>query len=50
MLPEEKINILLVDDYSENLLALEAILETPSYNLVKALSGTEALKCRAISF
>jgi len=45
MLPEEKINILLVDDYSENLLALEAILETPSYNLVKALSGTEALKC-----
>lgn len=45
MLPEEKINILLVDDHPENLLAIGAILETPSYNLVKALSGEEALKC-----
>lgn len=44
MLPEEKINILLVDDHPENLLAIGAILETPSYNLVKALSGEEALK------
>jgi signal transduction histidine kinase len=44
MLPEEKINILLVDDHPENLLSIGAILETPSYNLVKALSGEEALK------
>lgn len=44
MLPDEKINILLVDDHPENLLAIGAILETPSYNLVKALSGEEALK------
>ncbi len=45
MLTEEKINILLVDDHSENLLALGAILDEPSYNLVKAHSGEEALKC-----
>ena len=45
MLSEEKVNILLVDDYAENLLALGAILETSCYNLVKALSGESALKC-----
>lgn len=44
MLCEEKINILLVDDRPENLLALGAILETPNYNLVKSFSGAEALK------
>lgn len=45
MLSEEKVNILLVDDHQENLLALGAILEISSYNLVTALSGEEALKC-----
>ncbi|MED3793646.1 EAL domain-containing protein [Niallia alba] len=38
------INILLVDDRSENLLALEAIIEQKDYNLIKAHSGEEALK------
>jgi len=40
----EKINILLVDDRPENLLALEATLAAPDYNIVKALNGREALK------
>ncbi|WP_161974925.1 EAL domain-containing protein [Bacillus timonensis] len=40
----EKINILLVDDRPENLLALEAIIEKDNYNLIKAYSGEEALK------
>nr|WP_263323113.1 EAL domain-containing protein [Neobacillus sp. Marseille-Q6967] len=40
----EKINILLVDDRPENLLALEAIIENDDYHLVKAFSGEEALK------
>src|SRR5437870_4956567 len=40
----EKINILLVDDRRENLLALEGILKSLNENLVKASSGAEALK------
>ena len=40
-----KVNILLVDDRPENLLALQTILEHPEYNLVKARSGPEALRC-----
>jgi PAS domain S-box-containing protein len=41
----EKVNVLLVDDRVENLLSLEAILESLGQNLVRANSGEEALKC-----
>lgn len=40
-----KANILLVDDQSENLLALEVILAELNQNILKANSGKEALKC-----
>ena len=38
------VDILLVDDHDENLLALEAILTDESYNLVRARSGRSALR------
>ena len=40
----EQVNILLVDDRAENLLALDAILEPLGERLVRAQSGDEALK------
>jgi two-component system, sensor histidine kinase len=42
---DERVNILLVDDRPENLLALEAILEPLGQKLVRATSGPQALKC-----
>ncbi len=42
--PAEPVEILLVDDRAENLLALEAILEPLGQKLVRAHSGDEALR------
>jgi PAS domain S-box-containing protein len=40
----EPINLLLVDDRKENLIALEAILRGPQYCLISVTSGNEALQ------
>jgi signal transduction histidine kinase len=37
------VNILIVDDRADGLLALEAVLSEPGYNIVKASSGQEAV-------
>ncbi len=39
----EKINVLIVDDRPENLLAIESVLDGADLNLVRANSGNEAL-------
>lgn len=41
---DAKINILVVDDYPANLMALGAVLCDPVYNLIEAHSGPAALK------
>src|SRR5580765_5692841 len=40
-----KVNILIVDDKPEKILALEAVLEDLGQNIVRAYSGREALRC-----
>jgi len=44
MVSEQQLNILLVDDRPENLLALEALLQPLGYRLIKARTGQEALR------
>ena len=41
---DSKVKILLVDDHEENLTALEAILDNPTYDLVMCTSGRQALR------
>src|SRR5437773_418469 len=41
---EHPVNILLVDDREDGLDTLEIVLSAPGYNLIKARSGTEALR------
>jgi two-component sensor histidine kinase/DNA-binding response OmpR family regulator len=45
MLHKPQVNILLVDDRQDNLVALESVLDELGQNLVQAHSGSEALKC-----
>jgi PAS domain S-box-containing protein len=40
----DKVNILVVDDRLEGVLAIQAVLDNPEYNIVTASSGTDALK------
>jgi CheY-like chemotaxis protein len=43
LVPEEPINILLVDDEAKNLTVLESVLDNPQYRLVRAESADQAL-------
>ena len=45
MRDEGKVNILLVDDRPDKLLAMEAVLEELNENIVRAYNGREALRC-----
>jgi signal transduction histidine kinase len=40
---QEKFNVLIVDDRRENLITLESIIADPELNIIKAMSGNEAL-------
>ncbi len=40
-----QVNILLVDDRPENVLAMKSLLDSPDYRLIAAYSGEEALRC-----
>src|SRR5918998_4022567 len=42
---DEKVNILIVDDRPDKLLAHETVLAELNQNLVRASSGKEALRC-----
>src|SRR5688500_7247067 len=44
-MPDGRVNILIVDDKPEKVLALEALLEDLGQNIVRAYSGREALRC-----
>ena len=44
MMPGQAVNVLLVDDQPNNLMALEAMLEGSGLNLIRAESGVKALK------
>ncbi|MCD8511206.1 MAG: response regulator [Bacillus sp. (in: Bacteria)] len=41
---ESKVNVLIVDDRKENIIALKAVLENEQYQLITAQSGEEALR------
>ena len=43
--PDEKVNILLVDDRPDKMLAVECIIADLGQNVIKARSGKEALRC-----
>ena len=43
--PKVPINILLVDDRSDGMLVLETVLQGQGYNLFKASSGEDGLRC-----
>lgn len=40
----DNINVLVVDDIEKNLITMQAVLERPGINVLKAASGTEALE------
>jgi PAS domain S-box-containing protein len=44
LIPDDEVNVLLVDDQTSNLLALESILADMGLNLVRAESGRDALR------